>query len=220
MRHPKLKQPWKPGESGNPKGRPKLTPEQKASNAVVRKVWSEIEMIQAAREHTPAAIQTWVRNLDSEDHKAANQAAAWLLAYAWGKPKETVKIEGGLVTKDRILLLLAGMTSEQRGIIADQVRKRLLDVRRSQSASGGPESSHGLGSLPIGGDGSGSLLPETPQDAPVTVLGPDDPRSQQVREEYVRGEGTSLGTDGLPPVQDEPTGPSSDGEGDLPDPPD
>src|SRR2546423_1385338 len=63
---------FKPGESGNPGGRPK-----------------GIEEI--AREHTPEAIAALVKALGSSDRVPA---ARVLLAYGWGQPKLDVNTHG------------------------------------------------------------------------------------------------------------------------------
>lgn len=63
---------WKPGESGNPKGRPPGT-----------------DARDLARAHTDAAIGTLVKAL--RDHRLCVSAAVALLDRGWGKPKETVE---------------------------------------------------------------------------------------------------------------------------------
>lgn len=61
---------WKPGETGNPHGRPTLA-------SVL------------ARRHTDAAIERLVKALDEPRHAVA--AAVALLDRGWGKPKEQVE---------------------------------------------------------------------------------------------------------------------------------
>jgi hypothetical protein len=63
------------GQSGNPGGRPKKL--------------AEIEEL--ARQHTPAAIAALVKALDGKDRVAA---AALLLAYAYGKPRQSIEHSG------------------------------------------------------------------------------------------------------------------------------
>jgi hypothetical protein len=73
--------PWlfKPGQSGNPGGRPKAA--------------DDVQAI--AREHTPEAIRTLVRVLSSKNERAAVAAATALLDRAWGKPLQPLRDESG-----------------------------------------------------------------------------------------------------------------------------
>jgi hypothetical protein len=66
---------WKPGQSGNPEGRPK----------VVR------ELAALAREHGPRAIERLAEILESSDAKAATSAAKELLDRGYGKAPQTVE---------------------------------------------------------------------------------------------------------------------------------
>ena len=72
---------WKPGESGNPRG---MDP----GIAHVREL---------ARQFTPEAIETLVEIMgDTDATKAARVAAAnALLDRGWGKPDQSVSIDGG-----------------------------------------------------------------------------------------------------------------------------
>jgi hypothetical protein len=66
--------PWKPGQSGNPKGRP--------------------EGVEAlARQYTPEAIRRLVRALDDNDSRVAVTAAGMILDRGWGKPKQEIASE-------------------------------------------------------------------------------------------------------------------------------
>jgi hypothetical protein len=65
-RFPYAPQIWKPGQSGNPGGRPK-------------------GVAALARAHTAEAIETLVRALRSDDERVAVTAAATLLDRGWGK---------------------------------------------------------------------------------------------------------------------------------------
>lgn len=62
--------PFKPGQSGNPNGRPKL----------------EVHVKELAKSHTVDAINTLVENLKNRDGRVSNGAAVALLDRAWGKP--------------------------------------------------------------------------------------------------------------------------------------
>ncbi len=67
---------FQPGVSGNPGGRPKVT----------------AQVIESAREHSPAAISTLVEimNDHSAPHAARIAAANALLDRGYGKPPQTV----------------------------------------------------------------------------------------------------------------------------------
>jgi hypothetical protein len=70
--------PYKPGESGNLNGRPKV-------NAFVRDL---------ARQHTEAAIQALVLSLTDDKQRVA--AAQALLDRGWGKPVQEVSGPDGV----------------------------------------------------------------------------------------------------------------------------
>jgi hypothetical protein len=65
---------FQPGQSGNPGGRPKESPELKA----------------AAREHTEAALAVIVGCLGDDDKRVALKAAEIILDRGHGKPSMTV----------------------------------------------------------------------------------------------------------------------------------
>lgn len=66
---------WKPGQSGNPNGRPKKV-----------KVVADL-----AEENSDKAIRKLARLIDSEDERVALAAAQAILDRAIGKPKQTVE---------------------------------------------------------------------------------------------------------------------------------
>lgn len=65
------------GQSGNPNGRPKKSPEQLAFEA-------------AAREHSPEALQRLVYWAQSDDPRASVAASQAILDRAWGKPTQLI----------------------------------------------------------------------------------------------------------------------------------
>lgn len=66
---------FKPGQSGNPNGRPKRI------DASAEK----------CRAHTDAAIQVWVKQLASDDEAISQKAAAHIIERAYGKATEYVE---------------------------------------------------------------------------------------------------------------------------------
>jgi Family of unknown function (DUF5681) len=91
---------WKPGQSGNPSGRPKVI-------QVVRDL---------AREHTPEAIDTLAEIMTDEKapHAQRIAAAAEILDRGWGKPMQTVEGNVGntleVIIKDATASALGGRT--------------------------------------------------------------------------------------------------------------
>lgn len=70
-----LRPPWKPGESGNPNGRPKKSQ----------------EIVDKAQDHADAAMDVLITLLNSDSDKVRLQAALGLLDRVVGKPKQTVE---------------------------------------------------------------------------------------------------------------------------------
>lgn len=66
------------GQSGNPGGKPKALK----------------EVLELARQHTPAAIAALARNLDDPNGAVSNAAAVALLDRGWGKPQSTFGEDG------------------------------------------------------------------------------------------------------------------------------
>lgn len=96
-----LKPPWKPGQTGNPNGRPKKVQ----------------QIIDRAQEHAEAALDALIELVNSEDERVKLQAATALLDRGLGKPKQTVedvtsKTEVSDYTVDE-LRALAGMGSKR-----------------------------------------------------------------------------------------------------------
>ena len=65
-----MKPAWKPGQSGNPAGRPPR----------------HLDLAAIAREHTVEAIEKLVEVMRGEDHSRALYAVQQLLDRGWGKP--------------------------------------------------------------------------------------------------------------------------------------
>jgi len=69
---------FKPGQSGNPGGRPRKTPEMR-----------HVEDL--AKEHTGKAVQGIVELMESPDHRVRLAACEEILNRGWGKPRERVE---------------------------------------------------------------------------------------------------------------------------------
>jgi hypothetical protein len=100
MAHGRDKTKWKPGQSGNPGGRPK----------------EEREVLELARQHSPEAIRKLVEWMRSDSSKASIMACQALLDRAFGKPAQAVAVSGSLThSYDQALLaLLNGALSDQQ----------------------------------------------------------------------------------------------------------
>lgn len=80
--------PFKPGQSGNPRGRPKKNPEAK-------------EILKAA---VPDAARALVELLQSKNEKIKLQAAQAILDRTQGKPETMNKVEFSDVSKNKFLI--------------------------------------------------------------------------------------------------------------------
>ena len=69
---------FQPGQSGNPGGRPKA----------VR------DVIEAARQHTPAAVARLAYWMQSDDPRASVAACQALLDRGWGRPRQPTELLG------------------------------------------------------------------------------------------------------------------------------
>ena len=77
---------FKPGRSGNPGGRPKLTPEQKAQ---------EFELVQACRSKSAQAIAVIEQLMHRADRDSVRLAAASLIVErGWGKAMQAIEHSG------------------------------------------------------------------------------------------------------------------------------
>jgi hypothetical protein len=70
------------GKSGNPKGRPPLTP-------------AVLDVREAARELSPEGMQRLAYWMRSDDPRASVAATNSILDRAWGKPDQAVSLEVG-----------------------------------------------------------------------------------------------------------------------------
>lgn len=104
---------FKPGQSGNPGGRPKRTPEEQAR---------EFELINACKAKTPEALVTIVRLMNTADKDSVRlQAAAFIIERAYGKAVEKKEVLHGL---------LDDMATDQLLEMKRQVQQlRLVDKR-------------------------------------------------------------------------------------------
>ena len=98
---------WKPGQSGNPGGRPKRLDDVK----------------ELARSHTVDAIKRLAYRMNSRDSRASVAASQALLERAWGRPEQPLTGgdgEGGLtiiirnVIEEKRLALANGQVIEHR----------------------------------------------------------------------------------------------------------
>lgn len=72
--------PWKPGQSGNPNGRPKL----------------DAKVKELARTHAAKAFQKIVELMDSPQPTVALAAAQEILNRAYGKAPQSLEVSGGV----------------------------------------------------------------------------------------------------------------------------
>ena len=80
---------FKPGQSGNPGGRPKtMIPVLRDGKTVMMSV------AELAREHTEDCIKALVAVMGAGANADRNQAAKLLLEFGWGKPKQSVELTG------------------------------------------------------------------------------------------------------------------------------
>jgi hypothetical protein len=107
---------WKPGQSGNPKGRP---PEGD-------------KIVLLAREHTAAAIEALVRSLTG---KNAVAAASALLDRGWGRPKAPVEHSGNID-------VTGGIDAPPDVATTPESAEEWLERRRKELASMAAETKH------------------------------------------------------------------------------
>lgn len=94
--------PFKPGQSGNPNGRPKMPP----------------ELIKAFRDRTQDALNTLVEIMNDKDGRGSERvkAAEVVLDRAWGKPIQAVDAS---VTSDIRMVDTSNLTPDQKAVLAE-----------------------------------------------------------------------------------------------------
>ena len=103
--------PWKPGESGNPGGRPKTKPLTDAVRAVLRE---------------PEKAAKLARTLYNQASKGNIPAARLIWEYLEGKPQENISIDGSMRYTEVEIKLLLEATRETPEIgkkIADSIKQ-------------------------------------------------------------------------------------------------
>lgn len=104
---------WKPGQSGNPSGRPKSTREQ-------------LEALDAARKGSARAMRQAVRMVEDGDPKIALAAMKIVLEYGLGKPTQVVDVtqrtEHDVPTEP-----------EDRAALAEKFEKAAAELRADQA---------------------------------------------------------------------------------------
>ena len=100
---------WKPGQSGNPGGRPQALKD-------VRDL---------ARAHTPKAIERLAAMLDHEDGRVVVAAATSLLDRAWGRPEQSVVADVSVTSSVDVEALRATLEARLARLVAGQVVEAL-----------------------------------------------------------------------------------------------
>jgi len=80
---------FQPGQSGNPGGRPKKTIPVERNGEIVHLSLAEI-----AREHTMESVNTLLTVMKEGANSDRNMAAKLMLEFGWGKPKQSLELEG------------------------------------------------------------------------------------------------------------------------------
>ena len=99
---------WKPGESGNPDGRPKISR----------------ELAAAAREFTPEILERLKHWLESNSYQASLGAASILLDRGYGKPTQHIEVEDSTIND----------LAEEFSLAPEQVRRDLAEQRKHLKA--------------------------------------------------------------------------------------
>jgi hypothetical protein len=110
---------FRPGASGNPKGRPPRGP-------------LDENIVALARQRTPAAVEALTRALQSPRERVA--AATVLLAYGYGRPSQNVSINGQLNAE----LIVGGIDAPPRCDSVESAEEWLARRRRELAELTGP----------------------------------------------------------------------------------
>ncbi len=100
--------PWKPGQSGNPGGRP----------AVLK------ELQELARTHTDEAIMALVSVMRDKRAPAAARvfASNSILDRGWGKAPQSVEVSGSLLTRETMIAILMELSDNQQDRLAEHLQ--------------------------------------------------------------------------------------------------
>jgi hypothetical protein len=101
--------PWKPGQTGNPSGRPR-------------------GLERLAREHTEEALSVLVNSMRSNDERIALTAAGLILDRGWGKPVQAIS-GGDDAASITFLHLIAARAS------SDALNNRVFDAEHTDVAT-------------------------------------------------------------------------------------
>lgn len=90
---------FRPGQSGNPGGRPKEPP----------------ELREAIRSHAMAAVETLVKCLGAKQWSVRVRAAEAILDRAYGKPAQTLEVDSGDRVRALMQRFVDGAKKEREG---------------------------------------------------------------------------------------------------------
>lgn len=79
---------FRPGESGNPGGRPKV----------------KGEIRELAQKHGPAALECLVALMKSKNQRVAVAAAQAILDRAYGRPAQAIQLDGDLAIRGSLII--------------------------------------------------------------------------------------------------------------------
>jgi hypothetical protein len=106
---------WKPGQSGNPNGRPK----------------PDVDIAALAREHGPKCVQVVVRLLASGDEKIRLAAAIALLDRGFGRPKQEMDINSNSTIELHLVAaraISASLIEHQQTPIIETIESTSTDI--------------------------------------------------------------------------------------------
>lgn len=81
---------FQPGKSGNPRGRPPLTPEQRLERKVQERV--VLDIAAEMRQHAAAAVEALRKVIDKGDGAEVTAAARLVFQYAFGSPQASIDL--------------------------------------------------------------------------------------------------------------------------------